>query len=106
MTGGASAGQQSPAAVRKPAPTPPEAAAICEAIGAAFSDWRIWWHADSYYARRKGRYLHMQAARDVYAVWHSDPIVLLALLEAQDRLRPPGRWDPSDRPGLSAHAAR
>jgi hypothetical protein len=109
MTGRTSADQQFPA-VRPPAPMAPEAGAICEVIGAAFADWRVWWHADIYYARRRGRYLHMQGAPDVYAVWHANPVVLLTLLEAQDRLRPPGRWDPSDRPGdrpgLSIHAAR
>jgi hypothetical protein len=85
---------------------PPVARAICEAIGAAYADWRIWWHAGTYYARRRGGYLHMQGALDAYAVWHPNPAVLLALLDVQDRLRPPGRWDAPERTGPSTHAAQ
>jgi hypothetical protein len=78
-------------------PVPEGVASICEAIGRVFPDWRVWWHADTYYARRSGSWLEILGARETYAVWHGNPLMFLLMLDAQDRARPPGRWDAPTR---------
>ena len=74
-------------------PVPDEAAAICEAISGVFPDWRVWWQAGAYYARRKGTWMEVPGAPGAYAVWHASPAVFVLMLDAQDRVRPVGRWD-------------
>jgi hypothetical protein len=76
---------------------PDEVASICEAIGRGFPDWRVWWHAGAYYARRTGSWLEIPGTKETYAVWHANPLVFLLMLDAQDRARPPGRWDAPTR---------
>jgi hypothetical protein len=78
-------------------PMPGEAASICEAVSRVFPDWRVWWHADIYYARRTGSYLEVPGAAGAYAVWQSSPIIFVLMLDAQDRARPAGRWDAPPR---------
>jgi hypothetical protein len=80
-------------AVPPAGPVPAEAASICEAIGRVFPDWRVWWHADSYYARRTGSFLEVPGAAGAYAVWDPSPVIFVLMLDAQDRARPAGRWD-------------
>jgi hypothetical protein len=74
-------------------PVPGEVASICEAIGLVFPDWQVWWHTNTYYARRMGRWLETPGAGGAYAVWDASPAVLVLMLDAQDRVQRHGRRD-------------
>jgi hypothetical protein len=113
MAGNASAAAVPPAlaAVTPTVPTasatPDEAASICEAIRQVFPDWRVWWHTDTYYGRRTGSYLEVPGDEATYAVWHPSPVVFVLMLDAQDRMRPTGRWaTPARREPVTADLAR
>ncbi|HUZ50999.1 MAG TPA: hypothetical protein VMU94_00505 [Streptosporangiaceae bacterium] len=74
-----------------------KAASICEAAGRVFPDWRVWWHAGTFYARRTGSYLEVPGSTGAYAIWHPSPVIFVLMLDVQDRARPAGRWDAPNR---------
>jgi hypothetical protein len=63
-------------------------------IGEVFPRWRVWADSTGWHAMRRGSYRQLDDAGDgVHSLHSADPVVLVLLLEEQDRIPPPDGWD-------------